>query len=482
MTSIYTLAKSVAIWLGPKEDQSNLAISLLKEVASYEHSQDSMRALIADRAKRQGFAAIVSLFERDYWKRLWIVQEVFNARDLVVHCGEQTVSWRVCKLASKAFWNYKEHLDYYFPRGLSSEARGEYSLSQVLGYQGPNSIPDAGFIQHLGDHPLLDVMRICRRKLSADARDKVFGILGLLPEATRSDFPVDYSLSVKEVYVGVVDSILFTTQRLDVICESIHFPPYANSSNLPTWCPDWSQITETTGLGHLVNFTASGSTTAEYKFQDEPSRRQLGIHAIYLDTITAHGIAVGTLCTTADYLMAFLHWRAILLDVATGDNDSAPAMKEKEDAFCRTLCLDQVPQSLDSGDLWLKATHHVFASLISDRVPKLQLDRELKRYLNEDLGIPPEERRSFLHHIFKRMMGRCFCLTGEGHMGLGTGFMTAGDIIVVPYGCSTPIILRPEGRHGEYRFVGDVYVHGFMHGEILELSDIKAREKEYVLH
>src|SRR5207248_7213947 len=109
---------------------------------------------------RQDFAAIVSLFERDYWKRLWVVQEVFNARNIVVYCGERTVPWSVCKLASKAFWYHKSDFDRHFPRGLSVEAQNQYSLSQVLGYQGPNSIPDAGVIKGLGDHPLLGVMCI----------------------------------------------------------------------------------------------------------------------------------------------------------------------------------------------------------------------------------------------------------------------------------------------------------------------------------
>lgn len=64
-------------------------------------------------------------------------------------------------------------------------------------------------------------------------------------------------------------------------------------------------------------------------------------------------------------------------------------------------------------------------------------------------------------------------------MGLGTGFMTAGDIVVVPLGCSTPIILRPEGRNGEYRFVGDVYIHTYMHGKAIEEGRLK---QKYVLH
>jgi len=50
-------------------------------------------------------------------------------------------------------------------------------------------------------------------------------------------------------------------------------------------------------------------------------------------------------------------------------------------------------------------------------------------------------------------------------MGMGTGFMAVDDIVVVPLGCSTPIILRRGGINGEYEFVGDVYIDGYMEGE-----------------
>lgn len=76
-------------------------------------------------------------------------------------------------------------------------------------------------------------------------------------------------------------------------------------------------------------------------------------------------------------------------------------------------------------------------------------------------------------------MGRAFCLTENELMGMGTGFMRKGDIVVVPFGCSTPILLRAEGRRNEYRYVGDVYIHGFMNGEALAMNKPAQR---YIMH
>ena len=433
---------------------------------------------------RQDIAATVSLFERDYWGRLWVVQEVFNAQDIIVYCGATQVPWSVYTLASQTFRRHKNDLDYYFPGGANDGkrhivSRNQLTYSQVLVHQGPSSLSDLKSFVELGEGSLLEVLRACRRKLAADPRDKVFGILGVLPEEIRRDFQPDYSLSVKEVYTNVVDNLLSTTERLDVICEAIYFPLHTSSANLPTWVPDWSHIPQTTALGLSFDFTASGATKAKFRFLDD-RRNKLEISAIPLDTIHLHGIAVGTLCALADFLMAFLHWRALLLSSNSTDTLDTPL--PVQEAFCRTLCLDQVPPKWQRS--WLQVVYHLFASLLQSRLPHLPLDRELQSYLSADVGVNPDARRRLLQeHIGARMMGRCFCLTKEGRLGMGTGFMAPDDVVVVPLGCYTPIILRPEGSRGEYRFVGDVYIHGYMRGKVIDQwREGKRKIEKFVIH
>ncbi|KAF2806092.1 uncharacterized protein BDZ99DRAFT_395393 [Mytilinidion resinicola] len=481
MTSIYTQATHVAIWLGSEADNSNVAVDLLQDVANNAQVSHYVSDLIKLSRDGPGFPAVIALFERDYWRRLWVVQEVFNAKEIWVYCGSSKLHWDVYRVASNVFWDHKANFDLTFP-GSHNHGNGQrssqnqFTYSQVLAYQGPSSIPDFSSMTSLGEDSLLEVMRACRRKLSADARDKVFGILGLLPEDIRNEFPVDYNLSVKEVYINVVDHLLHSTERLDVICESIHFPLHTSSANLPSWAPDWSHVPETASLGRSFAFSASGETDAKYKFLDE-RRRELEISAVYLDTISVHGISVGTLCTLADYLMAFVHWRALLLGSQERWNLG------NQEAFCRTLCLDQVPQAFAESPKWLTACYHVFSSLLRERLPRMPLDEEIQRYVapQEPVHIEPKARRQFLQeHFGARMMGRCFCLTENGRMGMGSGFMAAGDVVVVPLGCSTPILIRPEGPRGRYRFVGDVYIHGYMYGEAMKggLKDLQ----KYVLH
>lgn len=487
MTDIYSKAESVAIWLGPEDDDSEIALDVLKDLHTSEAARTRLMRLISSNSGGAELRSIVALFERHYWDRLWVVQEVFNARSKTVFCGSAKMPWEAVEVASKMFFDNRELLDRHLAGRDRRSKRGSVALSnftssQVLVYQGPSSLPDVETLMKL-KNPLLEIMRACRRKLTAKPQDKVFGILGVLPEETRIEFIVDYNLSVKEVYISVVDFVLSTSRQLDIIRESIHFPMHTGSAGLPTWCPDWSHIPETKSLGRSYGypeFRASGDRHAIYKPADE--HRKLEISAIELGTVRERGVAVGTLTTLADHLMAFLHWRAILLDafgVDAGDHNSPVHA-----AFCRTLCLDQIPSRWNNDEKWVRACFHVFSSLLRERLPHLPIDEGLQQYILGDGSIATTERRGFLQkHFACNMMGRCLLLTEDGHIGLGSGFTAVDDVVVVPFGCSTPILLRQEGRKKEYRYVGDVYIDGFMMGEAVEQWRSGQKElRKYLLH
>ncbi|KAM0344462.1 hypothetical protein ACHAPU_007434 [Fusarium lateritium] len=192
-------------------------------------------------------------------------------------------------------------------------------------------------------------------------------------------------------------------------------------------------------------------------------------------------MVIGTLCGLGDYLMAVLHWRALILQHFKGQDEQKLNLVENQ--FTETMCLGQITEGYTTRG-WRCACYHVISSLFRDRFPFISLDDKLRNYRKMKVGIEPQMRRSFLQtNLGDHMMGRSFCLTREGRMVMGSGFMLPGDLVVVPLGCSTPILLRPEGIQCDCRFVGDIYVDGYMYGNAIDQwKEGKLQLNSYVLH
>ena len=68
---------------------------------------------------------------------------------------------------------------------------------------------------------LLDILaRFCDRE-SSDPRDRVYGLLGLLPQhPTHRRLEVDYSIPSARLFVEVTAEVIHQSQNLDILCQS----------------------------------------------------------------------------------------------------------------------------------------------------------------------------------------------------------------------------------------------------------------------
>lgn len=93
MKRIYSLASNVYIWLGRESENSRIAMEFLAN-----EGMKPLRRQIDDyRPMWDGKEgnAIRDLFERPYWRRMWIIQEIIHANRLTVWCGSQRLDWPV---------------------------------------------------------------------------------------------------------------------------------------------------------------------------------------------------------------------------------------------------------------------------------------------------------------------------------------------------------------------------------------------------
>jgi hypothetical protein len=85
------------MWISLEALKSNLAMDLLSEMedmATLEQEWDSAKfqSLVFNSSYNNHWTTLKRLFDRPYWSRVWILQEVVLARQAVLQCGSRTIS------------------------------------------------------------------------------------------------------------------------------------------------------------------------------------------------------------------------------------------------------------------------------------------------------------------------------------------------------------------------------------------------------
>lgn len=106
MRRVYSQAFSTKVWLGPADEDSDKALSLIHLVSDvYDDCRERSTAQGKDVidiyqwghlrswSVKEELAALGRLFRRPWWYRVWIVQEVAASCDVVMHCGQSTCVW-----------------------------------------------------------------------------------------------------------------------------------------------------------------------------------------------------------------------------------------------------------------------------------------------------------------------------------------------------------------------------------------------------
>jgi hypothetical protein len=183
MSSIYRQAHCVIAWLGPETETSHHAMSFLNQI--YEGSVpvaecDSLRF-------KEKWAAIKNLCEMPYWGRLWIIQEVVLASDVVLCCGKDT-------LPGEVFIKIRDLLAAYGKyRTWNPDTAQEFlHLQPVRLSQHRNRIESS-------DHTLVDILFEFGEAVCQDPRDKIFGLFFLSKQCCKAQVFVDYSKTAFEI-------------------------------------------------------------------------------------------------------------------------------------------------------------------------------------------------------------------------------------------------------------------------------------------
>jgi hypothetical protein len=141
--------------------------------------------------------------KRRHWSRLWIIQEIVLASNVIVQCGPLNIPWDVFSnlwaqfqipRPGLLFPSSQQNLTTSMPFKLETRRK---CRQKAVGGKKYYLYPL--FADSLPDSHLVDLLVQFKDSQCQDIRDKVFGVLSLSGECCRAAVPADYLLGPKDI-------------------------------------------------------------------------------------------------------------------------------------------------------------------------------------------------------------------------------------------------------------------------------------------
>ncbi|KAI4170113.1 MAG: hypothetical protein LQ346_008900, partial [Caloplaca aetnensis] len=442
MPDIYTQAKRVVVWLGPESYNSALAMKAIEDIGSRimvnwylrtitttskEGSDPPSREFVDDLLQQSElWLAFKHLLNRPYFRRLWVVQEIYLAKDRAhVVCGcEQT--------SCERFFNAIYYIFMVVDLGESDPLESSEHAVNL------------GFVRQSKSYRLEHLMSATRFCQCFDDRDRVYALLSLVPAEQRYGICPDYTKTVPEVFQELILKKIAATASLrmlrhcDIDCRMPH---------VPTWVPNWSSGPDIERLP--INF-ASLAGRAHAHYDSQGVLTVTGVCMAAVQGIRANiprRVPEGNRDEAASTLRE-------LISLSSGFDDNI-VHSDSLHSVCRVLCANVFSERFIPADYDYPTFQRARKYLM-----------EVDAWSLDALAQPPEIYRPYVGAINRILKERSLIVTTDGRLGLAPEATQPGDKICVLLGCESPLLLRPD-RSGNHVVVGECYIDGMMSGEAL---------------
>ena len=490
MGRIYSSAMIVRIWMGEAADNSDEVMQIIRKISrGYPEAED--KSAFMHSCSLQGLCVIQnyvseqtfilecerSFARRPWWFRVWVMQEALLAREAVMHCGSQQIS-------------FKDLMDLY---EIWIDLK---SISFAL-YEGFRLTFVALFIRlfpfqwlrrrqrlkpSLGsERMVLQVLSYGRLLQATDTRDKIYGLLGLLSDPRYQVRP-KYDWSMEKVYTGHCLQLMIASGSLSAL-------DYASSkkspgSQLASWVPDWSFDD---GTGNMV------SQTIFSDFFNACGGTPLSLDPLLPATIRLSGVSIGAISLVGHKL-----------DLSELSDERRLGQYQVYQSWLRlwgytSIDDDRMSASYAAGGssrtaFWQTITHcitieadtfHSMACRTGDT--DFPLFQRWWKWISTEEEDPSRHQHQDhqmlnLQDIIPIMNDRSrFLVLQNGCIGIGVEDARKDDIVYVLAGGKQAYVLRPVDSapwQPAFTFIGVCYVHGFMNGEATRPEPAMQRQQD----
>ncbi|KAK3379385.1 hypothetical protein B0T24DRAFT_716964 [Lasiosphaeria ovina] len=175
-------------------------------------------------AKEIGYRTLVHLFTWSWTERVWAIQEVAVAREVLIQCGPY--SFPMQAIAEAVLFARTIPIEATRIAATHFKSTWAECVKQKLGQRGT-------------------LLSLVIRHWVSDAtypHDKIYALCGLSCDAGPDglDIRFDYHKSPDDVYIDFARSVLTTYRSLDIFSALSTSKQDVRSSGLPSWVPDWN--------------------------------------------------------------------------------------------------------------------------------------------------------------------------------------------------------------------------------------------------
>lgn len=463
MGSIYQSASRVIAWLGSADESSHRAMRFMCSVGmqvnvSFRGSELSpapgaadptlgdIRVPLFETDGHDMVACLTALFQRAWFSRLWVVQEILLGNPLrtIVLCGPQdAVPWSLFRKAMAAVsW-----------KGLhSSTGTSQHRNAMVSQLR--------TFVTLQDNTAYLSRLRYDFGALACkDPRDRIYAVMNLLGPLERQHLCIrpDYDRPVTKVYREVVRRAIGVLGDLTILeeCEA----GAEGDSSLPSWVPNWACQPASRGPKQGVACASAqlaGWTANIDSILDDSS-----------DILTLAGVSVSTIQHVGTYhpddvdvsdeirVANIIFQEGLWEHDRLGKHDRLWGVPLRE--WVRTLLTGEVAEALSPPPQWAPTMEEGIETLRA----MLAAGTETPHQCTFDKAKWASSWSArFLKNAGNRAAGRRICKDSRGSLVLAPRLVRPGDLVCVLLGSNNHVILRPTSPTGEqFRLVGTCFAH-----------------------
>ncbi len=497
MSDIFQSAESVKVWIGEEMPGSGEAIETLLQIRTVALNPplwpkmlpevpESWRSRKCPDESDPIWVHIDALFERGWFSRVWILQEIIFAQKVSLYCGSWCVDWDDIFEALKVC--IKEN-----PRYL------EERLPKP-GYHIPIAAHTIGITRQVyrdprwsKKHSFLKLLELFSYTSATREQDKLFALLLLASDVNGPQFYPDYISPFETVVRRYANAFVADGKALELLYRA----GGSKSFDFCSWIPHWTRKdhpkTISTWYSSGSAFAAADKTQLR-AFIHLKDKNVLVVGGAYIDKVARVGDVTLRDNDAVTYLNSLRRDASSFVPYPTGEsvddlklrlpmgNASRPHLDALTDAMSTYRIMATKAHSPGGNP----GVNEVEASGFD--LSGATIDIKSIRHLVDFVKQPEDLRQSlwkYWHTVVtfsKRLSIAKFCATERGYAGLVPQDAKVGDAIVIFHGAVVPFLIREDDLKGgvaRNKLIGECYIHGIMHGEALR--SFKGKESDICL-